>query len=459
MGLRLVLNVDKEQKNFHLLCRSGQKKHSECLEFSNVFTKLYNTKWNLDFRKHAKDVSGYLDECYEALNKYNLEPFLYDPKTIERDTINDKLISSGFAFLRQGRFQEALPLLQKGLKVKIDIYHGKPPLTELIYLNISIGRCLQNCLDFFGALEHVEFALNKYTEHKDQYNENPNDEVHGLIPDIYFTQSCCYYAEGYNEECITATKEALELDAPKRNLDENRYRTYNSMIGFGYFEKRQYGEAFIYLRRSKNLIEQLPRLLYDAQGGAQVEIMYLLQMIKCKIAKEKHEEALNFLIECQELLSKVQDPDFHIEQAQVLLHRSICLRKTGNYPEAYILGGKAVELIAQQGRNSSKEIISYCLMNRALCTAIVQSEDLLDAMRPFFVMEEDVEGEYVNYGPSISNQAMKTALNDEDVDVFFSLLQDASSILSADQKYVNGFARQLSSARICQFFRIKQRYI
>ena len=436
----------------------GQNKHSECLEFLNAFTELYDTKWKLDFRKHAKDVSGYLDECYKALNKYNLEPFLYDPKTIEQDKKIDTLISRGVGFLRQRRFQEALPLLQKGLKVKMDIYHGKPPLTAQIYLNISVGRCLQNCLDFFGALEYVEFALNMFIEHKDQYDENPNDEVHGLIPDIYFTQSCCYYAEGYNEECIAATKEALALDAPKPILDENRYRTYNSMIGFGYFEKRQYGEAFIYLRRSKNLIEQMPRLLYDAR----VEIMYLMQMIKCKTAKEKYEEALNFLMECQELLSKVQDPDFHIEQAQVLFYRSICLRKTGTYAEACILAGKAVNLLVQKRLKSTKEIFSYCLMNKSLCSALVQSEDLWNDMSTFFVTEEDMEEECEDYGPSISNHAMKSALNDEDVDAFISLLQNTLYLrlnLSADQKYADEFARHISSARLCQFFRIKQRYI
>ena len=96
-------------------------------------------------------------------------------------------------------------------------------------------------------------------------------------------------------------------------------------------------------------------------------------------------------MECQELLSKVQDPDFHIEQAQILFYRSICLRKTGTYAEACILAGKAVNLLVQKRLKSTKEIFSYCLMNKSLCSALVQSEDLWNDMSTFFVTEEDME--------------------------------------------------------------------
>ena len=101
-------------------------------------------------------------------------------------------------------------------------------------------------------------------------------------------------------------------------------------------------------------------------------------------------------------------------------------------------------------------------MNKSLCSALVQSEDLWNDMSTFFVTEEDMEEECEDYGPSISNHAMKSALNDEDVDAFISLLQNTLYLrlnLSADQKYADEFARHISSARLCQFFRIKQRYI
>ena len=233
------------------------------------------------------------------------------------------------------------------------------------------------------------------------------------------------------------------------------------MIGYAYFGTQQYGEAYVYLRRAKNYAE------LKAHGNPFFDpntvTTPLLQMVQCKIARKDYAEAMKLANECEEWLTKSEDPDFIKSYlGDVYLYKTICLRKMGEYQAAYDLIGKAVRLLSKA--MADKGAIATGMMNKAFLSVLLGNLDHLDDMKAFYFLDDTITIDGIpirELGPHISQNAMKkaSALDDEDVHTFLLMLKNHPLVGQFNDEEQMGFARHRSSAHVCHFFREKSRYI
>ena len=232
-------------------------------------------------------LNYYLGRCYNATEDYGAAMDLYRQGATEYpDEAANAQLNIGLCYWEQGKYQEAIPALKRGIEIAPT---GDPVLRKL---NHYLGRCYMATHDY-GAF--IDLYRQIAVDYPDQ------------APNAQLNIGVCYWKQGKYQEAIAALKRGIEI-AP---TGDPVLTSLKCSLGHCYKATDDYGAAIDVYRQvateSQDIAQFYIGLCYWEQGKDQEAVSLLKGVVKDYPDSPVVEEAQWFLVGALQKAGRVDE--------------------------------------------------------------------------------------------------------------------------------------------------------